>query len=339
MEWNKANAIFADYSPFTVIISNNSILISYQTMDSKTPTPLPGPPSFFTFAHAHIKRLQSAGHLRLAETRQSAINSFKRFLFGVDMPLDSFSQEKVEQYESWLKSQGLTRNTTSFYMRNLRAIYHAAMEQGIVATDCHPFARVYTGVDKTAKRAIGLEDLNRIKMLELNRHPALSLARDILMFSFYARGMSFVDMAYLRKKDVIGDHLFYYRRKTHQMVVVELLPQMLEIIARLPALSSSPFLLPLIAHEGSTARAQYRKALININRNLKKIGQMAQISLPLTTYVARHSWASIAQEMEIPVAIISKGLGHDNVKTTQIYLDSLQTKRIDDANRKIMQSL
>lgn len=221
-------------------------------------------------------------------------------------------------------------------MRNLRSAYKLAVQENLTI-DRQPFHCVYTGVDKTKKRAISIPDIRKIKSADLSHRPALDFARDMLMFSFYTRGMSFVDMAYLCKKDVASGYIIYRRRKTGQKLSIALVPEMQAIICKYQ--NSTQYLLPIITKEDGTERQQYRNQLIRINRHLKKIGTMTGISIPLSTYVMRHSWATIARDKGISLSVISEGLGHDSETTTKVYLDSIQKTKVDKANRLILNDI
>lgn len=227
---------------------------------------------------------------------------------------------------------GLCRNTTSFYLRVFRSVYNRAVDDGLTE-QTNPFKRVYTGVDKTC-----LKEIKKIKDLDLSSSPTLDFARDIFLFSFYMRGMSFIDIAYLKKKNLSNGFVVYNRRKTGQQLVVKWEKQM-EEIANKYLDSNNTFLFPIITKEDGTERKQYLNRMLLINRHLKTIAGLAKIPTPLTMYVARHSWASIAQSRNVPMQAISLGMGHDNEETTRIYLASIQTNVIDNANNKILNLL
>lgn len=161
-------------------------------------------------------------------------------------------------------------------------------------------------------------------------------ARDMFLFSFYTRGMSFIDMAYLKKTDLRNGVLSYRRSKTGQTLSVQWESCMQQILDHYPSRGDSEYLFPIIRHSLSDKRRQYKNSLARINRNLKELGRVIGLSAPLTMYVARHSWASIAHSEGIPLSVISEGMGHDNEKTTQIYLASLEHSVVDKANRKIL---
>jgi integrase len=174
--------------------------------------------------------------------------------------------------------------------------------------------------------------------LDLSSEPKLEFARDMFLFSFYTRGMSFIDMAYLKKRDLNGGVLAYRRRKTGQQLFIKW-EQVMQDIVKKYEIEHSVFLLPIIRTGMSTERNQYLAAAHTVNRCLKDIGELIGLSLPLTTYVARHAWASIAKSKNIPLSVISEGMGHDSEKTTRIYLASLDSVAIDRANHLILKSL
>lgn len=292
--------------------------------------------SVFGFLTKKIEMLHRQGRERTSEIWQTTLQSFRHFRNGLDLYFPFLDRFLIEEYEIYLKNKGLSRNTTSFYMRVLRTAYHAAVEEGLTENKT-PFRKVYTGIDKTVKRAVGIEDIKRIRSLDLSSQPALEYSRDLFLFSFYMRGMSFVDMAYLQKTDLNNGYLSYRRKKTGQLLTIKWTRQMQEIVNR--HTSDSAYLLPIIRKYDGTERHQYLCQLIKINRLLKRVGELADLNISLSTYVSRHAWASIAREKNIPLAVISEGLGHNNELTTQIYLDSIKNTEIDKANQLILGEL
>lgn len=278
------------------------------------------------------------GQHRTSETYSTTLNSFKRFRADIDVYLEDIDSELMEAYENHLKQNNLSPNTISFYMKHLRAVYKRAVDDELVR-DKNPFKRVSTSIEKTAKRAISLKALERLKAMDLRDNSSKRFARDIFLFSFYTRGMSFVDIAYLQKKNLKVDVLSYRRRKTNQLLKIGWEPDMQEILKRYEADTSSPYLFSIIKDAEGNPRKQYQNTQFLINRHLKEIGKGLGLHHPLTMYCARHSWASIERDEGIPLSVISEGMGHDSEKTTQIYLASLKTEVIDKANRKILELL
>lgn len=293
--------------------------------------------SLFNFMEGIIAKLKQNGKIRTAETYRATLNSFKKFRKDEDIMLDSITSEIMESYEAWHKNRGVAPNSISFYTRILRAVYNRAVEDEIIENRS-PFRKVYTGVDKTVKRALPLPVIKKIKALDLSLTPALDFARDMFMMSFCFRGMSFIDMAFLKKTDLKNGYVTYRRRKTGQQLIIEWTKDMQMILDKYPE-NKSDYLLPIIRNPGTNERCTYRNAGYNINHNLKKIAGMVGVTIPLTLYVARHSWASAARAKGIPISVISEGMGHDSEATTQIYLASLDTSVIDKANSIILKSL
>ena len=293
--------------------------------------------SLFSFMESVIKGLKQMGRQRTSETYRAALNSFSKFRSGCNVMLDCLTPEIVEEYEAWLLARGNVPNTVSFYMRILRALYNRAVDRGVIENH-NPFRHVYTGVDKTVKRAITVSTIRRIMSLDLSAQHSLDFARDMFLMSFYLRGMSFVDMAFLRKSDLKRGSVTYRRRKTGQRLTIGWTPEMQAVMDKYPP-NSSEYLLPIIRRTGLNERRVYLNMGYSINYNLKKVGDMAGLTMPLTLYVARHSWASAAKASGIPVSVISEGMGHDSETTTQIYLASLDTTVVDRANSIILSKL
>ena len=293
--------------------------------------------SFLSFARTLIGQLRQVGKRCTADTYTTAVNSFTRFRNEQDIPLDEVDSDLMIAYEIYLKSIGICPNSISFYMRNLRAIYNRAIEKELTLQR-NPFKHVYTGIDKTVKRAVPLNVIRQIRGLDLSLYPEMDYARDVFMFSFYTRGMSFVDMAFLKKKDLQNGVLSYRRHKTNQQLFIKWEKPMQELIDKYDT-SGTPYLLPVIKSCDKDEIRQYKSEAHRINRNLKKIGKRLGLVIPLTTYVARHGWASIAKSKNIPIATLSEAMGHDSETTTRIYLASLDTSVVDRANRLILKSL
>ena len=293
--------------------------------------------SLFNFMQGIIAQLQQMGKQRTSETYRATFRSFMHFREDKDILLEDIDSDTMLMYEAYLRNRGLTKNTTSFYMRILRAVYNRAVEKDLT-TNRNPFKHVYTGIDKTVKRAIPLKAIKQIKNLDLSLQPSLDFARDMFLFSFYTRGMSFIDMAYLKKKDLSNGILSYRRRKTGQQLFIRWEKCMQEIVDKYDNPLSS-YLLPIIKPMNGDERIQYQNSMYLINRKLKIIGKMVGVQLPMTMYTARHSWASVAKNKNVPISVISEGMGHDSEMTTQIYLASLDNAVVDRANAQILKDL
>ena len=328
---NQLTAIITEMETKRVEYGTEDIVSAYKQ--------LPTCPTWFGFILDMADRKAKVGRPGTAKTYRDALSSFARFRQGTDIALDELNAETMTLYEAWMKSRGLKRNSSSCYLRTLRTLYRKAVEMGLT-TDKGIFRHVFTGFAKTSKRAIPLEAIRTIRLLRLPAGSPLIFARDMFILSIYLQGISFVDLAYLRKSDIRNGVLQYDRKKTRQSLNIGWEPSMQAIVETYAHLTTeSPYLLPIITHADGTERRQYEKAEHNINRNLKKIGRIVGLRIPLTTYVARHTWATTMRDMGYDLSIVSTGLGHDSLKTTQIYLSSIDTTVVMEANKKMIDKI
>ena len=290
------------------------------------------------FARAQVEQLRNARRFGTAANYEKVIRSFSAFLQGREVTFSDLTVRLVEEYAVFLVQRGLVRNSVSFYMRTLRAIHNKAVRHHL-AVPARPFQAVYTGVDRTRKRAVSEETIRRLHRLELPPGSRLALARDLFLFSYCARGMAFVDIAYLKKSDVRDDVIHYVRRKTGQGLAVRVEPLVLQIMDR-HANGNTPYLFPLLTSTDSReAYAQYRTALNAYNRALRQLADLLPGDSVLTSYTARHTWATTARNRNVPLSVISAGMGHASEQTTRVYLDSIADAVVDAANKEIISGL
>lgn len=290
-----------------------------------------------SFTRELIRKMTKINRKATVKRFSTTLNSLLRYTEGNEVSWNDLTSTFFLGFETFMINQGLCRNSTSFYLRNLRAIMNRAAEEGFEMART-PFKHVYMGIDKTIKRAVNIEVIRKIRDIDLSRHPALDFARKIFIFSFYTRGMSFVDIAFLKKRDLHNGVITYYRRKTRQQLKVRIEPETRDLIDSFGN-NESDYLLPIIIQDGSDADRQYENAYYRINRNLQKVGKMLGLETKLTMYVARHAWASIALGNNVSVSTISKAMGHDSEKTTIIYLQMLDTSSVDNANSDIIRMI
>lgn len=293
----------------------------------------------FVFLQEQVTKKEQMKRQGTARTYGNAYRRFKAFREDVDLTFDELTSDMIECYEAWLIDKRLKQNSIRCYLRTLNTLLCKAVEEGLL-NNTNLFSHVRLSYVKTTKRAISEKELKVIANLELPENSTMALARDIFMFSFYMRGMPFVDIAYLRKTDLKNGMWTYCRKKTNQCLMVEWEKAQQKILDRYAhQMENRSYLLPIIKEEDGTEYKQYQRMQININRALKKIGEMAELKMPLTTYVARHTWASVARDMNIPIAVISEGMGHNSIKTTQVYLNSIDISRINEANKRIIKRI
>jgi integrase len=316
--------------------------------------------SLYGFTNYLAVQLEKSGQGRTASAYRSAVRAFIRFNKGADIPLKHINSCIIREFETGLKDKGLFPNTISYYMRMLRTIYNKAVRERIIeAKSNNPFEGVFTGFQETRKRALNVEQLRKLNNIDFsalleNKKNAAGVKQlsetgrrtekglydswRFFFFCFHARGMSFVDMAYLRKENIRQGVISYYRKKTGQMIDVTVTGTLKQIIDSFAEeVKFSPYVFPVIRDPDKPHRLQYETGLHTQNRRLKKLAVRAELNTDcgLSTHVSRHSWATTGKIQNLPLSVISEGLGHKSEKTTTTYLASFDRTTMDKASEKI----
>lgn len=293
---------------------------------------------FWRFFEERTAILESEGRWGTASNYAKAERSFRRYCGDGPLGLRSITPDLIEGYNRHLYERGLIRNSVSQYNRVLRAVYNEAVRRGLVR-DADPFRGVYTGVDRTEKRALGERDLARIASFRPDGG-TMELARDLFLFSYAACGMAFVDMAYLRKGDITGDTIIYYRRKTGSRICLRLEPAARRIIMKYSSRTEgSPYVFPILGKlTGREAYRRFTSALAEYNRALRKLSVQAGVP-HVSSYVPRHSWATAARNSGADISTVSEALGHRSEQTTRIYLASFDRRKIERVNKRLVDRL
>lgn len=281
-----------------------------------------------------VERKREQNKRGMAAALHSTRASVSAFLGGRSVNVSDVDAALVHAYEEFLAGRGVSRNTVCYYMRNFRVVYNRAREEGLSVGAGDAFAHMHVGPCRTVKRALADDSLRRLLEADFSGSRAMDMARDLFLFSFYTRGMPFVDVVCLRKSDVQGGVITYSRHKTGQSLQIALLPQTEALIRKYD--NPSEFVFPLLVRFGVDDKyVSYRKALGWMNYHLKCIARACGITTRLTTYVARHSWATRAKLLGVPVSVISESLGHTSERTTQIYLKEFDRSVVDAANERV----
>ena len=292
----------------------------------------------FAFIEKQIACLRAGGRLGTARNYRRTLNSFAGFLNGADIPFSLLDEQLVSRYDDWLRRRRIVRNTVSFYMRVLRAVFNKAVREGIVSQSS-PFRNVYTGVDRTRKRAVGEETVIRLRRLNLEHSPSLALARDIFIFSYLCGGINFTDIANLTHENIQSGRLHYIRQKTGKQIKIGIPQEAMRIIEKYSK-TGKGYLFPILdskVHKTALQKQnRIHKLLGKVNKNLKLLAAQLGVEANVTTYVARHSFASVLKKSGVNIALISEALGHSDLATTQIYLDSFDNEQVDDAMKNLL---
>jgi integrase len=302
--------------------------------------------SFSDYAMYLAKELMASNRVRTARAYLSAVKRLSLFTGKTAVPFAMVTSSQMEAFERRMKEEGLCPNTISFYMRNLRAIYYKAMDKELVERSRkNPFKNVFTGFAKTRKRALDSSQMQQFQNMEYSQwlergscpdRQKLYTSWRLFSFCFHARGMCFVDMAFLKKENISKGVIRYYRKKTGGLIEVKVTPLLQKLMDSFKEETrNSPYVFPLITCSDKDSRTQYERALSRQNSLLKRLAKEAGIPVALTTHVSRHSWASIAKSSNTPLWVISEGLGHSNEKVTYTYLSSLERSHLDEANEKV----
>lgn len=285
-----------------------------------------------------IQQMRDSNRMGTALNYEKALNVFSEFLNGKKIRFLSLTDTLVEGFDTFLKGRGMVRNSISFYMRILRAVYNKAVRQKI-AVQTHPFENVYTGIDRTRKRAVAESVISQMYRLDLKGDRNMEFTRDLFIFSYCTRGMAFIDMAYLKKSDIQGGCICYSRHKTGQKLIIKVEPCIQDIIDRYDR-PGSHFVFPILSTtDPNESYRQYQLAINRYNHLLVRIAKQLKLPCRISSYTARHSWATAARDHNIPISVISAGMGHSSEQTTRIYLAALENSVIDDANHGILDSL
>lgn len=295
---------------------------------------------FFRLVAERIVCYTANGQNKTAANIRCALKHFVAFRKGEDIGVEELSVNLIKDFQNYLiREKRLKMNTVSLYMRMLRAVYNYAVDEEIIDEDKRPFRKAYTGQERTRKRALPKGMVEKLIVLRLD-DPVLEFTRDMFLFSIYMQGMPFVDIAHLEKSQVREGYIVYQRRKTNRTLRVKIDLQAQRIIDKYWVEDrDSPYLFPILTRGENGVPGNYNSALRLYNKRLKRLSGMMQLAEPLTSYVSRHTWASLARSYGISDTIISEAMGHTDVKTTTIYLAALDSNRIAGANRRLIASL
>ena len=295
--------------------------------------------NFFQLAEERILHFKKLGKKKTASNYTCALRHFKQFREEEDIAVEDLSVGLMKDFQAHLINVGLGMNTISLYNRQLRAIYNYALDEEIVLIDRRPFRKSFTGQEKTRKRAVSHEKIRKLTHFSLVGKNKLEFARDLFLFSIYMQGMPFVDIAYLKKEQVKNDFISYKRKKTNRHLTVKLHEKAKAIIHKYKVNDPDcPYLFPILYSPQRKVSVEYSSALRTHNNRLRQISELMGFDELLTSYVARHTWASQARQCGVHDTVISEAMGHNNLETTTIYLTSLDTGLIASANFQVIAS-
>lgn len=286
----------------------------------------------------HMASLIKAGRKSYALSIKQAYNSLKEFCHSLDFYFSEMDAAWLKRYELFLREKRLAENTIGIRFRTLRAIYNVAMEEDAVSPDCYPFKKFKVSrlQQETVKRALTKVDIEHVLQFQSsNRYMRFPI--DIFAFTYYCGGINFTDIAHLTQANLIDGRLIYKRQKTKKLIKIPLQPQALALIKKYHN-AESPYLFPILSPFHKTAEQKanrIHKVITKVNDRLKQIGKALNLPITLTTYVARHSQATIMKKAGVSTGMIREIMGHSSERITQIYLDSFDNEQIDEAMKSL----
>ena len=287
----------------------------------------------------YIQELESANRLRYADMYKCTMHSLIKFNKHLDIPFSDMDTIWLKRYEVWLQSQGLAINTLGTRFRHLRVIYNFAIEEKIVKSEYYPFNsfKVSKLSQTTAKRSIQKDEILSVLNYQ-GQTPLECLAIDLFTFSYLAAGINFGDIARLTKDNILENRLIYIRKKTQKQIKVSLQEQAIKLIQKY-SMPDNPYLFPILSSFHKTEQQKVNrihKIIAKVNKSLKEIGERLNNPIDLTTYVARHSFATVLKRSGVNTSLICEALGHSSERVTQIYLDSFGNDQMEDAMKNLL---
>lgn len=297
--------------------------------------------NFNVFMNRTIEELKDEKRYGTAHVYQSTLNAFCEFYGCKVVYFHQINRTSLKEFETHLRDKQLSWNTVSTYMRTLRGAYNKAVDKEIISGNPRLFRHVYTGVKNEIKRALEVEDINKL----LNGTPLKELPEDLVLcrvwanLMFQLRGMPFVDLALLHKSDLKGNTISYRRHKTGGQMVVDIPATAMELIDKYKNTDrDSPYLFPILSGQntGEDLYTEYQQALRTMNYNLGRLAKRCGVISKVSSYTMRHTWATLAKYCNFSEQLICEAFGHSSVKVTEAYLKSFKYEEIRKANDAII---
>lgn len=340
---NKINKKKLEASKLLLEMDNEETDFSAELLQNSLKSKVTHKRTLFQYFDEVIKRLENEDRIGYANTFQSVKNGIKKFRNGRDMEFSDITPNFILQYEAAFYARGCKLNGAFVHLRTFKTLINYAKKEGVAKPTFDPFKNFsFTKFRrlKTAKRAVTKQDMEAIFNLQIEPNCSLYDSRNYFLFSFYNRGINFIDIAHLKWSNIQNNRLNYTRRKTKEDFSIGLLEpakEILEYYKNQPP--NDGYIFPILSNKYPNARSvdnRIDRMLKIVNDDLKIIAEKTGISVKLTTYVARHTYATILKRSGIPTAIISEALGHESEKTTRIYLDSFESDVLDEASKVIL---
>jgi integrase/recombinase XerD len=299
------------------------------------------PDTFQVFADKIIQQMMEVKRTGNAIVYQTAVNRLIAFC-GRDISFEEVNYTLLDQFSYHLLTSGLKQNSVSNYFRSIRAIFNKAIKLKLIDRSFYPFHDISIKSEKTAKRAISRSDIIKLINLDLEEHSASWFALNYFLLSYYFIGISFTDLAYLKPENIVDGRLIYTRRKTHKIYSIRIFPEAEKLLFMFSS-SNNRYLLPIlnenIPEDTIIAKRFIQQWIKNTNKQLKRLSENLKIIGTVTTYVARHTFASSAKRLGYSNELIAEALGHQfGNRITNIYLDDFDKDVVDFMHQQVISS-
>ncbi|WP_417201398.1 tyrosine-type recombinase/integrase [Bizionia sp.] len=298
--------------------------------------------SVFDFFDYKVELLNEAGRTGSAKAYKDTRDAFFKFCPRKDLKFHEIDMSFLESFEAHSRGRGNIDGGIAVRMRQLRALYNDAISKNIVNASFYPFKsyKITKLKGKSIKRALTRKEIQKIVELDLKEFPKLINSKNYFLFSYFTRGMNFVDMMHLTWDNIHGDNITYIRSKTKGRFSIKVLKPVQKILNAYPKKNTpTNYIFPILLKENLTpTQIQNRKAktLKKFNKDLKEIAVLAGIDKKITSYVARHSFATNLKQVGVSTDIISESMGHQNINITNAYLKEFDSDVINEANEKLL---
>ena len=287
----------------------------------------------------YITQLKQENRTGYMKSVLQVYNSLIKYNRHLNIYFDEIDIRWLKNYEIWLKREGLALNTIGIRFRTMRTIYNYAITNNYVKAENYPFKKYKISKlnAETTKRSLSKADIIRIIQFK-SENRLLQFPIDIFAFTYYEGGINFVDIANLTCANIIENRLVYKRQKTGKLIKVPLTQQAIELISKY-ADDNNPYLFPIFNSNHKTEQEKanrLHKVITKVNKRLKQVGEQLKMPIPITTYVARHSQATIMKKSGVSTSLISQIMGHSSERVTQIYLDSFDNEQVDEAMKNLL---
>lgn len=294
---------------------------------------------FIAYMSGLVECMEQEGRYGTAHVYRFALRCLCKYCGGRPFRFSDLTPGWLQKFQEYLLSRRLRWNTVSTYLRMLRAVYQRGVDSGLAPYRPRLFRGVYTGSRPGGKRALGESSLRFLSHTP-QPEPCLERARQLFLLLFALRGIPFVDVAYLRPCDLQGEVLVYRRRKTGVCLRVRLESWAVAFLKRCRSSDpAAPYLFPFVRCEGARGYREYQNSLRVFNRHLRLLAERCGFAGGLSSYTARHSWATLANNKRYQHELIRDAMGHSSVKVTETYFRSHADEQIDAMNKDLLRSV